>query len=328
MIDGLDGFASHRLIYDNAPARSLAHEETRMNRRHFLTSIAAAASAPLLTRRSLFAAEPATKTPPEAPVPPNIPDFAKQVPSIKSGDPVFTFNGKDFDGWYTFLRDHKHEDPDHVFSINAEGQLHISGQEFGGITTEKNYGNYHLVTEWKWGEKTWELLTPKSLARPKGCSRDAGILVHGVGPDGAAYGNWLESIEAQIIEGGVGDFLVVSGEKAPSLTVEVRPGEAKQVYFAPGGKPMTKRGGRFNWWGRDPAWTDTLGFRDKFNVEKRHGEWNRHEVICDGDAITTILNGYLVNHGTKSNRTEGKIQIQSEGAEIIFRKIEVRPLIQ
>ena len=114
----------------------------------------------------------------------------------------------------------------------------------------------------------------------------------------------------------------------PSLTVEVRPGENKQVYFAPGGQAMTKKGGRFNWWGRDPAWTDTLGIRDKFNVEKPHGEWNRMEVVCDGDAVTIILNGYVVNHGTKSNRTEGKIQIQSEGAEIIYRKIEVRPLIK
>jgi hypothetical protein len=274
----------------------------------------------------IAAAEPA-KAPPALPVPPTIPGFAKQVPAIKSGEPVFAFNGKNFDGWYTFLRDHKLEDPDNVFSINAEGHLVISGREFGGITTKASYGNFHLVTEWKWGERTWELLTPKVLARPKGSSRDAGILVHGTGPDGAAYGNWLESIEAQIIEGGVGDILVVGGEKTPLLTCNVIT-ENKQVYFHPEGKPVTKKGGRFNWWGRDPAWTDTLGIRDKFNVEKPHGEWNRLEVVCDGDAVTILLNGFVVNHGTKSNRTEGKIQIQSEGAEIIFRKVEVRPLIK
>ena len=52
------------------------------------------------------------------------------------------------------------------------------------------------------------------------------------------------------------------------------------------------------------------------------------EVVCDGDAITTILNGYVVNIGTKSSLTRGKILFQSEGAEILFRKIEVRPLIK
>ena len=52
------------------------------------------------------------------------------------------------------------------------------------------------------------------------------------------------------------------------------------------------------------------------------------EVICDGDTITNIVNGYVVNVGTKSSQTEGKIQFQSEGAEIFFRKIEVRPLLK
>jgi hypothetical protein len=259
--------------------------------------------------------------------PPTIPDFARDLPKYKSADPIFSFNGKDLTGWYTFLRDHKLEDPDHVFSIK-DGQLVISGQEFGGITTKESYGNYHLVAEWKWGEKQWELLTPKVLARPKGCSRDAGVLVHGTGTDGKGYGNWLEAIEIQMIEGGCGDFLVISGDKAPSLTVETLVGPDKQWYFHPGGNPVTKHGGRFNWWGRDPQWTDTSGFRDKYNVEKPHGEWNRYDILCDGDSITTILNGYVVNHGTKSNRTDGKIQLQSEGAEVIFRKVEVRPLIK
>ena len=69
-----------------------------------------------------------------------------------------------------------------------------------------------------------------------------------------------------------------------------------------------------------------LSFRGARDVEKPVGEWNRMEVICDGEAITTILNGYVVNIGTKSSLTRGKILFQSEGAEILFRKIEIRPL--
>ena len=61
---------------------------------------------------------------------------------------------------------------------------------------------------------------------------------------------------------------------------------------------------------------------------KPTGEWNRMEVVCDGDSITTILNGYLVNAATKSSLTRGKLLFQSEGAEIFFRKIEVRPLMK
>ena len=112
----------------------------------------------------------------------------------------------------------------------------------------------------------------------------------------------------------------------PSLTCETRVGPDGQLYFEKGGKPVTRDSGRFNWWGRDPSWKDVLGFRGNRDVEKPAGEWNRMEVICDGDSITNIVNGYVVNIGTKSSLTKGKILFQSEGAEIFFRKIEVRPL--
>jgi hypothetical protein len=52
------------------------------------------------------------------------------------------------------------------------------------------------------------------------------------------------------------------------------------------------------------------------------------EIFCDGDSITNIVNGFVVNVGTKSSVTRGKIQFQSEGAEIFFRKIEIRPLLK
>ncbi len=94
------------------------------------------------------------------------------------------------------------------------------------------------------------------------------------------------------------------------------------------GASRTPDGGRFNWWGRDPGWKDVLWFRGHDDVEKPPGEWNRMEVICDGDSITYIVNGCVVNAGTKASLTAGKILFQSEGAEIFFRKIEVRPLLK
>ncbi|HEU5115071.1 MAG TPA: DUF1080 domain-containing protein, partial [Isosphaeraceae bacterium] len=170
------------------------------------------------------------------------------------------------------------------------------------------------------GGKTWPPRTERS--------RDSGILVHGVGPDGAAGGLWLESIECQIIEGGCGDFILVAGQGRPELTCTVRKGANNQWYFDPSGETVTRNSGRYNWWGRDPEWKDVLGYRGPRDVEKPSGEWNRIEVICDGDSITNLVNGVLVNKGTGSNRTKGKIQFQSEGAEIFFRKIEIRPLLK
>jgi len=150
--------------------------------------------------------------------------------------------------------------------------------------------------------------------------------VHSVGEDGAAGGIWMESIECQIIEGGCGDIILVNGKNKPSLTVETRVGANKELYWHKGGTPVRKDSGRFDWYGRDEAWQDKLGFRGRQEVEKPLGQWNRSEVICDGDSITNLVNGVVVMHGTKASHTAGKIQIQSEYAEILVRKAELRPL--
>jgi hypothetical protein len=247
----------------------------------------------------------------------DVPSFAKEVPSVRSADPIFKFNGRDLAGFYTFTKPHGYEDPSGVFTVR-DGLIRVSGEEYGGFATGGSFGNYHLVVEWKWGEKTWG-------GRAK-ATRDSGILLHCVGPDGAAGGQWMESIECQIIEGGCGDLLMVGGLGKPSLTCEVRFGPDKQPYYEKGAEAITRNSARYNWWGRDPSWKDVLGFRGRRDVEKPAGEWNRMEVVCDGDTITNIVNGYVVNVGTKSSATMGKIQFQSEGAEILFRKIEVRPL--
>jgi hypothetical protein len=249
----------------------------------------------------------------------DIPSFARDLPQVKTGQPKFAFNGTDLTGFYTYLHDHKYQDPANVFTVR-DGMIHISGEEFGGLTTREEFHDYHLVAEWKWGARTW--------APRKQNARDSGILLHCVGPDGAAGGNWMQSQECQIIEGGCGDLIMVSGKAKPSLTCEARSTAGGQLVYEKGRPQVSRNSGRFNWWGRDPDWKDTLGFRGKRDVEKPAGEWNRMEVICDGDTITNIVNGYVVNAGTKSSLTGGKIIFQSEGAEIIFRKIEIRPLLK
>jgi hypothetical protein len=184
--------------------------------------------------------------------------------------------------------------------------IRVSGEEFGGFATREAYRDYHLVAEWKWGDETW--------APREDRARDSGILLHCVGPDGAAGGQWMQSIECQVIEGGCGDFILVAGRSRPSLTCEVRVGPDKQLYYHKGGMEVTRDSGRFNWWGRDPSWKDQARLPGLSDVEKPAGEWNRMEVVCDGDRITNILNGAVVNVGTRSSQAEGKIQFQSEGA--------------
>ena len=244
--------------------------------------------------------------------------FAQSV-----AQPIKLFNGKDLTNFYTYLVAPKkgdppygkNNDPQKVFTV-VDGAIRVSGEVWGCFTTEKEYENYHLIVEFKWGQKT-------GPQREK-AARDSGILLHCVGADGAS-GPWMEGIECQMIEGGTGDLLFVKGKGQPKATVPCKQ-IGKQWYYDPKGTPREFAGGRANWWGRDPDWKDIKGFRGKHDVEKAVGEWNTLECICAGDTITNILNGVLVNACSQSSHTKGKILFQSEGAEVFFRRIELLPL--
>ncbi|MCP4642778.1 MAG: DUF1080 domain-containing protein, partial [bacterium] len=92
------------------------------------------------------------------------------------------------------------------------------------------------------------------------------------------------------------------------------------------GKPATIHGGRINWYGRDPDWQDVKDYRGRQDVEKPVGEWNRVECIAEGKAITVILNGTVVNRAIDAQPRKGRIQIQSEGAEVFVRRVDLVPL--
>lgn len=209
---------------------------------------------------------------------------------------IHLLNGKDLNEFYPFLKDlGATNDPDHVFTV-TNGMLRISGQHYGYLSTRKDFENYRLVAEFKWGVQTW---APRLT---NAC--DSGVLVHTVGKDGV----WPKSIEAQIIEGGTGDILVVSGAY---LTVD---GERKGPKIQ-----------RFDRPGRNP-WQDVKGFRGPNEIEKPRGEWNRMEIVCAGDSVGITVNGHKTLQGTNAIPQAGRIVLQSEGAEIFFRRLDLYPL--
>ncbi|MGK2860653.1 MAG: 3-keto-disaccharide hydrolase [Chitinophagaceae bacterium] len=197
------------------------------------------------------------------------------------------FNGNNLEGWYSFLTTKgKNNDPEKVFVID-NGLLHISGKEFGYICTEKTFNNFHLAAEFKWGEKKFP---PRDADTTK---RDNGICFYM--PVSEKDFVWPKSIECQIQEGDVGDFWMID-----STTVVI-----------------------------DGMRTEPNNFtraKKKKDGEKPNGEWNRVEIIADKGKITYIVNGIVVNEAESPSLSEGKILIQSEGAEIYYRKIEIAEL--
>lgn len=232
------------------------------------------------------------------------------------------FNGKNLKGWYTFLQERgRDNDPKQVFTV-VDGMIRISGEEWGCITTRKSYDNYKLIVEFKWGDLTHP---PR-----KESARDSGVLLHSQGEDGGSQGIWMHSIECQIIEGGTGDFIVV-GDGSDRFQVTCEAADEKQAgsyLFQPGGQSVTIHEGRVNWFGRDPEWEDVIGFRGRHDIEKPRGQWNTLECIAEGDQLTYLLNGITVNKAIQVKPASGRIQIQSEGAEIYFRKIDLTPMFK
>ena len=173
-----------------------------------------------------------------------------KAPISPKDQPIVLFNGKDLKPFHTWMRDTQLADPRHIFNVATDqGRpvIYITGDGYGGLVTNDEYTNYHLIAEYRWGEKTYgDRLT---------AARDNGILIHGQGPDGGSlvqvvdgFSPWLTSIECQIEEGAVGDLLVLGGEKdgkpidiGATVAIEMREGRGPGATRVQ--RPVWKKGG-------------------------------------------------------------------------------------
>jgi hypothetical protein len=253
------------------------------------------------------------------------------------------FNGRDLAGWEKWLGPRKSgyldpaseaepalgldNDPLEVFTVvekDGAPAIRISGEIFGAITTKESFDNSHILVEYKWGEKKWP---PR--AEPQH-HRDSGILYRCIGPHGAGSYAWKRSVECNIMERGVGQWWSVAGTIVdiegrkivltddPTVPYQGEgPGEQCIVY---------ERGG--------PQFTTGEGITSRLDPEKA-GEWNVCEVIAWGNVGLHLLEGQvvlaLVNPRYREGDREiplvsGTMQLQSEGAELFVRRVEVRPI--
>lgn len=206
--------------------------------------------------------------------------------------------------------------------IMEEGKpvLRVSGEIYAALTTKEEYENYHLKLEFRWGEKKW----PPRLTE----KRDSGVLYHCVGRHGAFWNVFMHSLECQIQEDDCGSFYRVGSTlaKVPvDAALKLDPKQKLRPKFNPDGELREFAPGK-NGTVLSPV-----------SHEKPHGEWNIIEVMTVGDQAVHIVNGRVVM-GLQQIRQEsgdgaiplkrGRIQIQSEGAELFYRQIAIRPLTE
>lgn len=241
------------------------------------------------------------------------------------------FNGKNLKGWDTFigppiddsgkhlstLPEGLNQDSSHVFSVvqvDGENVIRISGEKWGGLITKNEFQNFHLRLEFKWGQQQWG---PKKKAK-----KDSGILYYSVGDHGADFGNWMRSQEFQIEEGNCGEYWGVAGGSEEIHASRIS--DSSYVYNPKG--PLTifnekSKSGRH--------------CRKSQDSENPTGNWNTLDLYCfNGTSIhmvnqkimMVLHNSAQISHGLIQPLIKGKIQLQSEGAEIFYKNIQVEKL--
>lgn len=237
---------------------------------------------------------------------------------------VKLFNGKDFTGWNKYLVQPLdsvgnqlsktqlgfNNDPQNIFSIitdNGEKIIRVSGQTWGAISTREEYANYHLQLKFKWGKHTW--------AGKKNKPKDSGLLYHSQGEP--KHSGWMTSQEFQIEEGNCGDYWVIGPVRISVPSVK----EVNRYIYDPKAAINVIGDSGINWCHRPAA------------HEFASGEWNTLDLYCFNDTSVHVVNGQAVMMLYNSTQivnnervplTSGKIQLQSEGAEVFFKDIKIR----
>ncbi|MGD0583833.1 MAG: DUF1080 domain-containing protein [Bacteroidales bacterium] len=238
------------------------------------------------------------------------------------------FNGKDLSGWDTYLgpvfdtglnrRDTVpvglNNDLLKVFDVTelgGEKVMRISGEQFGGISTIKEFEDFHLQLQFRWGKLQWP-------PRNKG-KKDSGLMYYAVGPQGADGGFWLRSHEFQIEEGDCGDYWACAG-----AVFDVRARKKSDSAYV-----YNKDGDLYTFSTVSPNGRYCQKYPD---AEKPSGEWNTLDLYCFGGTSVHVVNGVVTmvlnnSRQLEGNKeiplTKGKIQFESEGSEIFFRNIKI-----
>ena len=240
------------------------------------------------------------------------------------------FNGKDLSGWDTYLAKGfgLNNDPKGVFTVvetDGKPAIRVSGEIYGAITTHEAFTNFHIRVDFKWGEKRWP---PRANV-----GRDSGILYCCQGPHGAGSGAWMLSVENNIMEKGIGQWWSVAGAIIDVEGEHITPEMEAAIPYKKEGKGekniVYKKGAP-----RITAQPHN-GITPPFDDERPLGEWNTVEVIYWADQCVHLLNGKvnmvlsnprLVKGNIVTPLRSGKIQLQSEAAELFYRNIQVRDI--
>lgn len=212
------------------------------------------------------------------------------------------------------------KDPKNVFTTKSgwggNTELVVSGEIFAGLITKEIFSNYHLSVQFKWGEKKWEPRLDKQ--------RNSGVLYHSVGNYTDFWNVWMTCLEAEVMQGDSADFISLGDVRAKIPAIGAR----RLYHYAPDADLVD-----FSWL----EGFDTGRCQKPGDPEKPHGEWNTLEIVALDNQTLHVLNGIVVMRvvdpevridGKWQPLNAGKIQLQSEAAEVFYRDVRIKPITE
>lgn len=208
-----------------------------------------------------------------------------EPPTITAETTTRLFNGTDLDGWSHVLVGEGVKRED-VWSVK-DGVLVCKGKPFGYLFTDASYQDFSLEFDWRWA--------PGSA--PESAPGNSGVLLRIAGKPATFM---PKCVEAQLKSGDAGDVWGFFGASVG--------GSAERIQEIKDHKDL----GNFR------------GVKKFKAAEKAPGEWNHYEIKLSGGNLEIKVNGELVNQASGLEVLSGPIGLQSEGAEIHFRNIELK----
>ncbi len=229
------------------------------------------------------------------------------------------FDGKTLDGWYSYIPSQgKGSDPLGFFRVE-DGTIHILGVdlapglfEFAYLATEREYENFRVRFEYKWG--------PRNFV---GWGPDSGFFFAAVGPDMI----WPRSQECQVYLGDTGSTYMFDYS---TFETTIDPTNPVPTYMEDGAPYVLPRNAEPNF----ARVTHSAAYDTA-------DDWNAVEVISYGDSSEFIVNGNTTFRNTRRKQPsatapddpsqdvsliKGRLVLQEEGNEIYFRNLEIQTI--
>lgn len=198
------------------------------------------------------------------------------------------YNGVDFTGWVKDEKNVGHwKAADWTIDYDGKGS---------DLWTEKEYGDFVLIADWRWSGKPKKGMTPVVLPNGDDAKNEDGtpkMVEVDVAGDSGIYLRGSSKSQVNIWTWPIGSGEVYGYRTDKNQSAEVR-----------------------------------AGVTPKVNADAKIGSWNRFTITMKGDRLTVDLNGKIVleNAQLPGVAKKGRIALQNHGDPIQFANIYIKEL--